>query len=274
MTQGLKYDQGKLPTHLLAPEVFLIPHTWNANDAPAWQQSVYYLAQWWARQSDSLGLAFATMMRALEKELGFDPSAHGDACAHALEAVCRVLAFGANKYAERNWEAGFAYSRAYGAVLRHVFAFASGESHDPETGEHHISHAACEVMFLLAWDARGFKHFDDRPGGLVNAVLIDLPSVDPAADYAATRVVSPPEPAWSAPRKLTDADVGKRVRFVSSPCQIDMERISNGQGDSVVQDVLSETDPFYPNAMTVTASGLGRADGTGWHADALAEVFE
>ena len=65
-----------------------------------------------------------------------------------LEGVGRVLTFGATKYAPNNWRKGFAWSRLAGACLRHVYAFMRGEHKDPESGESHLLHAACCLMFL------------------------------------------------------------------------------------------------------------------------------
>jgi hypothetical protein len=62
-----------------------------------------------------------------------------------------VLGFGARKYAAWNWAKGMAWSRPYGALLRHVIAWAGGEDLDPESGEHHLDHAACELMFMRAY---------------------------------------------------------------------------------------------------------------------------
>lgn len=79
-----------------------------------------------------------------------------------LEDVSRVLTFGAQKYAERNWEKGFKYSRPYGAALRHLFAWFRGEKCDPETGISHLAHAICCLLFLLEFEHSG-KGEDDRP---------------------------------------------------------------------------------------------------------------
>lgn len=73
----------------------------------------------------------------------------------ALEDVARVLLFGANKYGERNWEQGMKRSRLIGAGLRHIFKWCMGEKVDPETGLSHIAHAACNMLFLLAYEKRG-----------------------------------------------------------------------------------------------------------------------
>jgi hypothetical protein len=66
-----------------------------------------------------------------------------------LEAIARVLDFGAAKYAPNNWRKGLAYSRVYGAVLRHLWAWWRGEDNDRETGLPHLAHAGCEILFLL-----------------------------------------------------------------------------------------------------------------------------
>ena len=63
--------------------------------------------------------------------------------------IGKVLTYGAHKYSERNWEKGLAWSRCYGAALRHLLAWHKGETNDPETGLNHLAHAACEILFLL-----------------------------------------------------------------------------------------------------------------------------
>ena len=67
-----------------------------------------------------------------------------------LQAVAEILAFGAKKYAPRNWEKGMNWSRPFGACMRHLWAWWRGEDTDEETGKSHLWHAACCIMFLLA----------------------------------------------------------------------------------------------------------------------------
>lgn len=84
-----------------------------------------------------------------------------------LEAVARVLDFGARKYAPNNWRAGIAYSRVYGAVLRHLWAWWRGERIDPDSGQHHLACACCELLFLLEYEIHDEKRrttIDDRAG--------------------------------------------------------------------------------------------------------------
>lgn len=77
-------------------------------------------------------------------------------------AVGQVLAFGAKKYGDRNWELGMRWGRAYAAMQRHLLAWWAGEDTDDETGFSHLAHAACCVAFLLAYEQRGIGE-DDRP---------------------------------------------------------------------------------------------------------------
>ena len=76
--------------------------------------------------------------------------------------IAAVLQYGSQKYEERNWEKGIKYSRVYGAALRHLFAWQSGETNDPETGLNHLSHAACNLLFLLEFE-KTHPELDDRP---------------------------------------------------------------------------------------------------------------
>lgn len=79
-----------------------------------------------------------------------------------LEDVSQVLEFGANKYSARNWEEGMDWSRVFSALMRHMWAWWGGKDLDEETGFSHLAHAACCVMFLLAYERRKVG-FDDRP---------------------------------------------------------------------------------------------------------------
>lgn len=81
-----------------------------------------------------------------------------------LEAAAAVLTYGANKYGERNWEAGMAWGRPFAALMRHMWAWWRGEDSDPETGYSHLWHALCCIAFLVAYEARG-AGTDDRPEG-------------------------------------------------------------------------------------------------------------
>lgn len=70
----------------------------------------------------------------------------------ALLEITKVLDFGAKKYDAHNWRKGFKYTRVISAVLRHIFAYLSGEDKDPETGLSHLAHAGCGIMFLITFE--------------------------------------------------------------------------------------------------------------------------
>lgn len=108
-TEGVKYDKGKAPYHLIPPEF--------------------------------------------------------------LEALCVILDFGAQKYGERNWEKGMAWSRVFSACMRHLWAWWGGRGPttksflfsdlDVETKCSHLWHAACCIVFLVTFEERG-AGTDDR----------------------------------------------------------------------------------------------------------------
>ena len=81
-----------------------------------------------------------------------------------LFGVSEILQYGAEKYAARNWEKGISYTRVFGGLMRHLWAWWGGEQLDPETKKSHLWHAGCGLMFLIAYEARGMKEFDDRKG--------------------------------------------------------------------------------------------------------------
>lgn len=99
-TEGIKFDQDKLPMHLLPPEL--------------------------------------------------------------LEGVASVLGYGATKYTSRNWELGMDWSRPFGALMRHMWAWWRGQDVDDETGMSHLWHAGCCLAFLIAYEQRKVGK-DDRP---------------------------------------------------------------------------------------------------------------
>jgi len=81
----------------------------------------------------------------------------------AMDHICKVLRFGATKYAPRNWEKGMTASQLFAATTRHLKDwFQYGIDKDPETGFHPLAHALCEMLFGLALWLRGKLH-DDRP---------------------------------------------------------------------------------------------------------------
>lgn len=80
-----------------------------------------------------------------------------------LKETAEVLSIGAAKYpAPWNWMyVDKAQERYYAALLRHIFAWKSGETLDPETGKHHLAHAMCNVMFILERDLVGEAEWEE-----------------------------------------------------------------------------------------------------------------
>lgn len=71
----------------------------------------------------------------------------------ALKEVVEVLTYGAKKYAPDNWKKVPDARRRYiDAGFRHFTAYASGETRDIETGKHHLAHAICCLLYLVAFD--------------------------------------------------------------------------------------------------------------------------
>lgn len=68
----------------------------------------------------------------------------------ALEEITNVLTYGAKKYADNNWrKVEPCNDRYYAAAMRHMIAHRKGEQTDPESGFHHLAHAACCLVFML-----------------------------------------------------------------------------------------------------------------------------
>jgi hypothetical protein len=80
----------------------------------------------------------------------------------AVNEIAKVLTFGAAKYEARNWEKGMNWSRAFGALQRHLTRWFHGQDKDKETKLTHLANAGCCIFFLLAWELRQVG-VDDRP---------------------------------------------------------------------------------------------------------------
>lgn len=83
-----------------------------------------------------------------------------------LRGAAHVLTIGHKKYGEGNepnWIKGKSFASHYGALLRHLNAYWSGETHDDE-GFHHLSAVIANAMILMDMDLRhAGTEFDDRP---------------------------------------------------------------------------------------------------------------
>jgi hypothetical protein len=68
-----------------------------------------------------------------------------------IEAVAKVLTYGAAKYDDDNW-LKIDKERYYGALMRHIIAWRKGENLDRESGLPHLAHAACNLLFLMHYN--------------------------------------------------------------------------------------------------------------------------
>lgn len=71
----------------------------------------------------------------------------------ALEALAKVLTYGARKYKPNNWRECEDIARYQGAAMRHFEAYRRGQYYDEESGMPHLWHAITNVAFLLELDA-------------------------------------------------------------------------------------------------------------------------
>lgn len=78
-----------------------------------------------------------------------------------LEEIAKAREFGAKKYSRNNWKKGFKVTRSLAACLRHIFAFLSGQTNDPESGLSHLAHAGCCLEHAI-YDMKVHPENDDR----------------------------------------------------------------------------------------------------------------
>lgn len=69
----------------------------------------------------------------------------------ALEYLALVYTFGAVKYKDHNWRKGIRWSRIFGAIMRHLWAWMLGEDVDDESGLPHLAHAMWGCATLLEY---------------------------------------------------------------------------------------------------------------------------
>jgi len=83
---------------------------------------------------------------------------------NALNELVAVYTMGAKKYAPRNWEKGLRWGRVFAALMRHAWAWWSGESRDHESGLNHMAHVAWCALALAEYNMSP-KNVgeDDRP---------------------------------------------------------------------------------------------------------------
>lgn len=178
---GVKFDHGKPRTDLITWEgldlitakMFEETRNYYQMGDKAVATAARSLASWSRDKGQNYGhLAFAMALTlcALQSQVSGGKPLREDAglvtlhgsFSPALLSLGTVLAYGAKKYGPRNWEHGIVYTRYIAAAQRHLYAHLSGELLDPETGLPHLAHAACCLLFLSTYVARGRVDVDDR----------------------------------------------------------------------------------------------------------------
>lgn len=86
-----------------------------------------------------------------------------------MQEVIDILAIGNEKYPSPtgdNWKkVPNAKKRYTSAVWRHfVDGWMQGETHDRETGKHHLAHAISNMLFLLWFEMKGYPEEDLKKG--------------------------------------------------------------------------------------------------------------
>jgi 5'(3')-deoxyribonucleotidase len=102
--------------------------------------------------------------------------------AFAQEQYAKVLTKGAEKYAERNWEKGMAWSKVIASLKRHIIAWEQGEDFDQETGVLHMAHVMCNAAFITEY-YKIFPQGDDRPHNYLSPLKIGLDIDEVLADF-------------------------------------------------------------------------------------------
>lgn len=83
---------------------------------------------------------------------------------NALLAVAMVNTAAVPKYGERNWEHHadrWSWGQLFGSAMRHAWKWIAGEDFDAESKQHHLAHAAWNILTLLELVLAGRGH-DNR----------------------------------------------------------------------------------------------------------------
>lgn len=82
---------------------------------------------------------------------------------YALHEIVLVYTYGCFKYDSDNWWKGMSWRKVIGPMLRHIFKWMRGENYDPESGLHHLAHAAWNAITLFCYQVKGLGHDDRQP---------------------------------------------------------------------------------------------------------------
>jgi hypothetical protein len=81
----------------------------------------------------------------------------------SIEAIVRVMTFGARKYRPKGWqEVPDATNRYYAALMRHLCAWRKGETIDPESKMPHLWHALTNLTFMVWFELHKGRTIIDK----------------------------------------------------------------------------------------------------------------
>ena len=88
---------------------------------------------------------------------------------HLLAGCARVFMGGRLKYSDWNWAKGMNWNIPFDCLMRHLFKWwFFGEDTDPESGEHHLDHAICNLLMLRhyieTYNAGDVRPIDEMTG--------------------------------------------------------------------------------------------------------------
>ncbi|MGL5567497.1 MAG: dATP/dGTP diphosphohydrolase domain-containing protein [Plesiomonas sp.] len=81
----------------------------------------------------------------------------------AVKALADVFTYGARKYKPHNWQEVDEPNRYVAALYRHLEAYRMGETHDQESGLHHLAHAMTNCAILLHFDFKPTEWLETEP---------------------------------------------------------------------------------------------------------------
>jgi len=82
---------------------------------------------------------------------------------YALHEIVLVYTYGCYKYDPDNWWKGMPWRKVIGPMLRHIFKWLRGEKYDPESGLHHLAHAAWNAIALFCYQVKKLGEDDRQP---------------------------------------------------------------------------------------------------------------
>jgi len=97
---------------------------------------------------------------------------------YALHEIVLVYTYGCHKYDPDNWWKGMKWRKVIGPMLRHIYKWLRGEKYDPESGLHHLAHAAWNAIALFCYEAKSIGEDDRQPHSMDLVGRDDLEKIE------------------------------------------------------------------------------------------------